>query len=106
MLGQQTLAPLNLSLLPNSLPYTVVAITSEEAQLGAAYVVKARIKLASGGRTVMATDLPLYQAVNQRVSLTYQPASLEDHRLSLLILLTSSMWYPIRTFMQSDTHCK
>ncbi|WP_229208196.1 transglutaminase domain-containing protein, partial [Duganella sp. Root198D2] len=85
VLGQQTLAPLNLSLLPNSLPYTVVAITSEEAQLGAAYVVKARIKLASGGRTVMATDLPLYQAVNQRVSLTYQPASLEDHRLSLLM---------------------
>ncbi|WP_035375476.1 transglutaminase domain-containing protein, partial [Pseudoduganella violaceinigra] len=84
-LGRQTLVPLNLSLLPNSLPYTVVAVTSEEARLGDAYIVKARIKLASAGRTVLATDLPLYQALNQRVSLTYQPASLEDHRLSLLM---------------------
>ena len=84
-IGQQSVTPLNLSLLPNSLPYNVVAVTSEEAQLGAAYIVKARIKLASGGRSLLATDVPLYQALNERLSLTYLPASLEDHRLSLLM---------------------
>ncbi len=84
-LGKQSLVPLNLSLLPNSLPYNVVAVTSEEAQLGAAYVVQARVKLSSGGRAILTSNVPLYQGVNQRLSLTYQPASLEDHRLSLLM---------------------
>lgn len=82
-LGKQTITPLNLSVLPNSLPYTVVAVTAEEAVLADSELVRAHVALSNGAAVVLDATLPLSDLVNQRFTLSYLPASLEDHRLTL-----------------------
>lgn len=76
--------PLNLSLLPNALPYPVVAVTSELAALPENQIVSARIVMRSSqNAVVLDATLPLHEINNQRLTLSYAPATLEDHRLSL-----------------------
>jgi RHS repeat-associated protein len=82
-LGQQQIAALNLSLLPNTLPYPVLAVTSEGALLPASERVQAHLLLRSGSAIVLDTTIAMSELNNQRLTLTYLPASLEDHRLTL-----------------------
>jgi transglutaminase-like putative cysteine protease len=82
-LGKQETAQMNLSLLPNTLPYPVLAVTAESAALPAADLVQARLTLRNGSNTVLDLQVPVHEVVNQRLTLSYQPATLEDQRLSL-----------------------
>ena len=82
-LGQQQIVALNLSLLPNTLPYPVLAVTSEDALLPASERVQAHLLLRSGNSTVLDTKIAMSELNNQRLTLSYLPASLEDHRLTL-----------------------
>jgi RHS repeat-associated protein len=82
-LGKQEITALNLSVLPNSLPYTVLAVTSEDAVLPDSLLVQAHVTLSSAGVGVLDATVPLSDIVNQRFTLSYQPASIEDHRLTL-----------------------
>ncbi len=79
---------LQLDILPNSLPYAVTAVTREAADLPASELATVRIRLYQGSHAtdpvVLDKTLPMADAVNSRVTLSYGPASLEDHRVSLL----------------------
>ena len=83
-----TTAALVLDILPNSLPYTPAAITHEAADLPASEQASVRIRLHQGPRVadpvVLDKTLPLADAVNARLTLSYGPASIEDHRVALL----------------------
>lgn len=83
-----SIAPLTLDILPNSLPYVVTAVTRESGELVESQLASVRIRLHRGDRAndpvVLDKTLSLADAVNSRVTLSYGPASLEDHRLSLL----------------------
>ncbi|MDP9109082.1 MAG: Ig-like domain-containing protein, partial [Pseudomonadota bacterium] len=87
-LGSQTIKPLTLSLLPNSLPYPVIAVTSESASIGVGEQVRVHLVVHTGAAatTPVALDatFPLAEITNQRFTLSYLPATLEDHRLALL----------------------
>ena len=82
-LGQQQIKPLSLNVLPNTLPYTVLAVTSEGALLPDGELVQARMVVRNGSSVVLDASLPLHELNNQRLTLSYLPATLEDHRLSL-----------------------
>ncbi|MBC3872942.1 transglutaminase domain-containing protein, partial [Undibacterium flavidum] len=81
--GKQELVPLNLSLLPNSLPYVVVAVTHESPTISPSNIVNARVQIRSGNQTVLDALLPVHEISNQRLTISYIPATIEDHRLSL-----------------------
>ena len=87
-LGSSAVVPQELGLLPGSLPYAVVAVTAESPELAADQVVKARLRLfakADGsGAPGMDEELPLHELSNNRVTLSYSPATQEDHRVALL----------------------
>jgi RHS repeat-associated protein len=80
--------PLTLDILPNSLPYAVAAVTREAADLPASELGTVRLRLYQGNRTgdpvVLDKTLPMSDVVNGRLTLSYGPASIEDHRVSLL----------------------
>ncbi len=79
---------LQLDILPNSLPYAGAVVTRESAELPAAEQGSVRIRLYGGSRTsdplVLDKTLSLADAANNRLTLSYGPASLEDHRLALM----------------------
>jgi RHS repeat-associated protein len=79
---------LTLDILPNSLPYMVVAVTREAADLPVAEQASVRIRLHKGARAsdpvVLDKTLSLAEAISARLTLSYGPASLEDHRVALL----------------------
>ncbi|WP_426212032.1 RHS repeat-associated core domain-containing protein [Massilia sp. TWP1-3-3] len=83
-LGKQSVTALNLSLLPNSLPYPVIAVTAESATLAPSDIVTAHLTLTSGSANVLDLTVPLHEAGNDRMTLSFQPATLADHRLALL----------------------
>jgi RHS repeat-associated protein len=80
--------PLQLDILPNTLPYVVVAVTREAAVVSDVELASVRIRLHRGNRAadpvVLDKTLPLADAINGRLTLSYGPASLEDHRVALL----------------------
>ncbi len=82
-IGEQASVSMNLSVLPNSLPFPVVAVTAEDAALAPADIVQAHITLRDGANKVLDLTVPVHEIGNQRLTLSYQPATLEDHRLSL-----------------------
>jgi RHS repeat-associated protein len=87
-LAQMQTQALNLSLLPNSLPYMVVAVTAESATLAENERVRLRVVVRRGSSSSDLIVLDATQAVssasNARLSLSYMPATLEDHRITLL----------------------
>ena len=86
--GTSAIDALKLDILPNSLPYAVTAVTREGADLPATEQASVRIRLHKGSRAadpvVLDTTLPLAEAISARLTLSYGPASLEDHRVALL----------------------
>jgi RHS repeat-associated protein len=86
-LASSTIVPLSLDILPNSLPYSVIAVTREVGALGDADRVVIHIVLRQGNSAsdaaVLDTRVPSSQANNARLTLSYLPATLEDDRLQL-----------------------
>jgi len=82
-LGAQSVTPLQLSLLPNSLPYVVDAVTREDPALSSADLVQVEISMQSGGTVVLDSTLALNEIGNQRLTLSYTTATPEDDKLML-----------------------
>jgi RHS repeat-associated protein len=80
--------PLVLELLPNSLPYPVVAVTSEGTDLPTLMQGQVHVVVHAGpsdtDAVVLDKTLSMADALNQRLTLSYGPASLQDHRVALL----------------------
>ncbi|WP_171092235.1 RHS repeat-associated core domain-containing protein [Usitatibacter rugosus] len=86
-LGEVRIVAQRLDLLPNTLPYDVVVVTRESAAVDPASVVTVRMRLypaAVGSAAGMDLSYPLRELVNDRVTLSYDAASVDDHRVSLL----------------------
>ncbi len=83
-LGSRAVVSEHLSLLPSSMPGTVVAVTAEEATLSASEVVRVRLiarrGAAEGSAVSLDLELPLAEVAGHRLTLSYTPASVEDHR--------------------------
>ncbi|WP_169741313.1 RHS repeat-associated core domain-containing protein [Andreprevotia chitinilytica] len=83
-----TVTPLSLSLLPNTLPYNVLAVNSESPALADADRVTAHIVIRKGNTPsdaiVLDRSFPVADIGNRRFTLSYSPASIADHRLMLL----------------------
>lgn len=83
-LGSRTVQPQNLGILPSSLPAKVDEVTLEEAALGANDVHQVRFVVRSGtGESdpiLLDASLPLSAVANRRVTLSYLPATVDDHR--------------------------
>jgi RHS repeat-associated protein len=83
-LGVRTPVPEELGILPSSMPVPVVAVTGEEPALAAArrHTVRflARDGTAESDPPVLDVTLPLSEVDGARVSLSYQPATVDDHR--------------------------
>lgn len=80
--------PQALGLLPNTLAFPVVAVTAESAALPDALRSIARIRLfndATGaGSAGLDITLPVHELFNQRATINYIPAAVDDHRAILL----------------------
>ena len=83
-LGSVSIRAESLGLLPSSLPVTVVAVTGEAAALAPSRVQSVRIVARAG---VSETDpvlldlaLPVAQVASERLTLSYIPATVDDHR--------------------------
>ncbi len=78
----------SLAILPNSLPYSVTAVTAESPTIAEATKVTLRIVVRQGSATTdtIALDAtePLVLTHNSRLTLSYAPATQEDHRVTLL----------------------
>jgi len=86
-LGSRMIEPQQAGVLPNSEPFKVIAVTGESPVLDDSRRNMVRIRLfAEPAATLPALDaaLPLSTLAQQRLTLSYQPATLEDHRTTLL----------------------
>ncbi len=86
-LGAASITAQSLDLLPNTLPYTVLAVTRESAALDPAATVTVRLQLvdtATPGTPSLDATLPLYALANDRVTLSYDPATIDDDKVALL----------------------
>lgn len=83
-LRERTLEPQVLGLLPSSLPFRVVAVTGESTELPAALVHQVRFVVtettATDAPTVLDWTVPLAELSGRRVTLSYLPATVDDHR--------------------------
>ncbi len=82
-LGSRTVTAESLRLLPSSLPAVVKAVTYEQPVLDPADVHQVRLLARQGGEgSAPALDLvlPLAQVVGHRLTLSYTPATVEDHQ--------------------------
>ena len=83
-----SIVPLQLSILPNSLPYPVLAVTYEGADVQGTEQTRLHIVVRRGNKAgdAVALDrtIAVADAVASRVTLSYGPASVEDHRIALL----------------------
>ncbi|WP_168797370.1 transglutaminase domain-containing protein [Lampropedia aestuarii] len=72
-------------LLPNSLPYRVKNVFAEAAQLDARFQSEVALRLyGADGALALSHTLSFAQASAGRLTLSFQPATQEDHRVSLL----------------------
>ena len=82
-LATETLTQLQLGLLPSSIPVEVVAVTGESAALdpAARHLVRfvARRSENESDPVVLDFELPLAELLGARVTVSYQPATLDDH---------------------------
>ena len=86
-LGSRTIEPRQVGVLPNSEPFKVIAVTGESPVLDNSRRNMVRVRLfgePSATAPVLDTTLPLSTLAQQRLTLSYQPATLEDHRTTLL----------------------
>ncbi len=83
-LGSRSVVTEELGLLPSSLPMKVVAVTEESAALRPEEVTRARIIARTGASASSPVGLdierPLSEFLGERVTLSYTPAEVEDHR--------------------------
>lgn len=83
-LGSKVVNTENLKLLPSSMPAIVVAVVAEEAQLSASQIHRvrfiARQGAAEGSPVAMELETTLAEVAGHRVTLSYTPATVEDHR--------------------------
>lgn len=88
LLGSSSIVPQSLGLLPGTLPYAAIAVTGESPALAAGQIVRARLRLYSAsdgsGSAGLDITLPLHELSNNRVTLSYTPATVDDHRTTLL----------------------
>ena len=88
LLGKSEIAEQALGLLPNTLPYQVIAITGESAALAPEQIVRARIRYYpnedGSGEPSLDVSYPVAELSNRRFTLSYLPATLDDHRTALL----------------------
>jgi hypothetical protein len=80
-LGSRIIQPEQLQLLPNSLPFAVVAVTSEYQQLPLTLQQQVRliIQADSSAQTLLDVTLPLAELNQRRITLSYIPATVADH---------------------------
>ncbi|MGH7856626.1 MAG: DUF6531 domain-containing protein, partial [Candidatus Binatia bacterium] len=87
-LGSRTPVAERLGHLPSTLPFTVVATTSEAAELASGRRQTIRFRAfgtdSASGPIVLDRELALAELVGQRVTLSYIPATVDDHRAVLL----------------------
>ena len=84
--------PLRLDVLPNTLPYPVIRVISEWHSLEITTNPTVRIRLSRSSTNpgdvsetmVFEKTFPMADALNARVTLSYGPASIEDHRVALM----------------------
>ncbi|HUP42315.1 MAG TPA: transglutaminase domain-containing protein, partial [Thermoanaerobaculia bacterium] len=83
-LREQNLEPQDLGLLPSSLPFRVAAVTGEGPHLPTALVHRVRFLLRAGDSetapVVLDWTAPLPELAGRRATLSYLPASVDDHR--------------------------
>jgi hypothetical protein len=92
VLGTRSVDAAPLGLLPSSLPATVLAVTGESATLAPEHVQRIRLRVwpggtgeADGGQApLLDAELTLGELLARRVSLSFMPATLEDHQTTLL----------------------
>ncbi|WP_444998447.1 RHS repeat-associated core domain-containing protein [Aliikangiella sp. IMCC44359] len=87
-LGAIEIKPSQIGLIPNTLPVSVVAVDSEEPELSDQFKQKVRF-VARGGvndndAILMDKTIALSQLINRRVTLSYMPATIDDHDLTNL----------------------
>ena len=82
-LGNKILQPELLQLLPNSLPFNVVAVTAEYQKLPVALQQQVRLSIQASTQAdspvLLEITLPLAQLNQRRITLSYIPASVADH---------------------------
>jgi RHS repeat-associated protein len=81
--GSSSVVTQQLDLLPNTLPYTVIAITRENPALDRSMVVNAELRLVAGTDTALDVSYPVHMLVNDRVTLSYDAATVPDFQLTL-----------------------
>ncbi|HUP42960.1 MAG TPA: transglutaminase domain-containing protein, partial [Thermoanaerobaculia bacterium] len=83
-LRMRELEPQVLGLLPSSLPFRVVAVTAEGPRLPDALVHRVRLVLRAGeaetAPVVLDWTAPLAELAGRRLTLSYLPATVDDHR--------------------------
>ncbi|MGH9390269.1 MAG: hypothetical protein ACRD1Z_11695, partial [Vicinamibacteria bacterium] len=83
-LGSAAVVPESVGLLPASLPVTVVAVTGESAHLSVSHQQRVVVRVRSGERedapVVLEYEAPLHELLGERVTLSYQPATIDDHK--------------------------
>ncbi|MDP3228421.1 MAG: transglutaminase domain-containing protein, partial [Acidovorax sp.] len=83
-----TIRAQTLGLLPNTLGFSVIAVTGESAALPSALQSTVRLRLfnnaAGSGDAGLDVTLPVHELFNQRATINYIPADLADHRAILL----------------------
>lgn len=71
-----------LELLPASLPFTVVSTDFEGPELPASLLPELEVRISnSAGTTLLLQQIPLNQAISQRITLSFQPASASDQNV-------------------------
>ncbi len=83
-LGSVSVRAESLGLLPSSLPVTVVAVTGEAAALAPSRIQSVRIVARAGTSetdpVLIDLALPISQVASERLTLSYIPATVDDHR--------------------------
>ena len=84
IIGATTINSQTVGLLPNTLPVSVVAVTGESAALTDIHRQLVRIVVRQGAReadkSVIDFTVPLSTLASERVTLSYMPATMDDHK--------------------------
>lgn len=87
-LGSHKVVPEYLGLIPNTLPVNVIAVTGETAELAdsARQRVRFVIRQGTGSTDTVLVDytVPVSEIASERVTLSYMPATIEDHKVTNL----------------------
>ncbi|MFZ5863145.1 MAG: transglutaminase-like domain-containing protein [Nitrospirota bacterium] len=78
-MGRRVLDEPRAGLLPNTLPYATVAVTDEFAALPTERTHRVRVRAAADNGDAFDVTLPASEFVGHRITLSYVPATVEDH---------------------------